>query len=327
LLDIVGMSRIDVHQHFWPQGFVELLARRARPPLVRRDGEGWCVRLDGEPDAPIPPSAHHPVLRAEALAHDRVDVALLCMSSPLGVEALPAEEARPLLDAWHDGVLALDGRFRHWGAIALDGAVPADVDAVLDRGALGLSLPAGALSGPERLGRIGPLLEALERRHAPLLVHPGPGLEDRLAGAAPVLGLQPWWPALAEYPAQLQAAWLAFAAAGRREHPGLRVVFAALAGCAPLHAERIAARGGPVRAVGDPLTFYDTSSYGPRAVDAMVRVTGVDVLVHGSDRPVAGAPADHGLGRAATAALRRINPARLLGGATVGPQRRLEAVA
>ena len=177
------MSRIDVHQHFWPQDFVELLARRARPPLLLRDGDGWCVRLDGEPDAPLPPAAHHPVLRAEALAHDRADVALLCMSSPLGVEALPAEEARPLLDSWHDGVRALDGRFGHWGAIALDGAVPADVDAVLDAGALGLSLPAGALSSPERLERAGPLLEALERRDAPLLVHPGPGLEDRLPGA------------------------------------------------------------------------------------------------------------------------------------------------
>jgi len=319
------MSRIDVHQHFWPEPFVEGLARRSRPPFVRRDGEGWCVRLNGEPDAPIAPSAHHPVLRAEALAHDRVDVALLCMSSPLGVEALPAEEARPLLDAWHDGVRELDARFGVWRAIALDGAGPADVDAVLDRGGVGLSLPAGALRTPERLERAGPLLEALERRDAPLLVHPGPGLEDRLGGSAPAPGTAPWWPALASYPAQLQAAWLAFAAAGRHAHPRLRVVFAALAGGAPLHAERIAARGGPAHAVGDPLTFYDTSSYGPRAVDATVRVTGVDVLVHGSDRPVVDGPADHRLGRAANAALRRANPARLLGPARTALRPALEA--
>jgi hypothetical protein len=32
------------------------------------------------------------------------------MSSPLGVEALPAEQARPLLDAWHEGVGELDAR-------------------------------------------------------------------------------------------------------------------------------------------------------------------------------------------------------------------------
>jgi hypothetical protein len=193
-------------------------------------------------------------LRAEALAHDRVDVALLCMSSPLGVEALPAEEARPLLDA---GTTACgpDGRFRHWGAIALDGAVPADVDAVLDRGALGLSLPAGALSGPERLGRIGPLLEALERRHAPLLVHPGPGLEDRLAGVAPVLGAA----ALVARPGRVPGP-TAGGLAGLRGRGPARASRSARrvrrpGGCAPLHAERIAARGGPVRRSAIPSPF------------------------------------------------------------------------
>ena len=36
----------------------------------------------------------------------------------------------------------------------------------------------------------------------------------------------------------------------------------------------------------DPLTFFDTSSYGPSAIDAMLRVVGVDRLLYGSDRPV-----------------------------------------
>ena len=57
-----------------------------------------------------------------------------------------------------------------------------------------------------------------------------------------------------------------------------------LAGGAPLHAERLAARGGP--GVQDPLSYYDVSSYGPRAIDAMVRVVGIEPLVYGTDRPV-----------------------------------------
>ena len=63
-----------------------------------------------------------------------------------------------------------------------------------------------------------------------------------------------------------------------------------LAGGAPLHAERLAVRGGPADAVHDELTFFDVSSYGPRTVDAMLRVVGADRLVHGSDRPVAEPP-------------------------------------
>jgi hypothetical protein len=94
-------------------------------------------------------------------------------------------------------------------------------------------------------------------------------------------------------------------------------VFAALAGGAPLHVERLAGRGGPARAAFDPLTFYDTSSYGPRAIEAVGGVVGLDQLVHGSDRPVLGAPSEHGLGAAGDHAITVANPARLLTDAPV----------
>jgi len=108
----------------------------------------------------------------------------------------------------------------------------------------------------------------------------------------------------------MQTAWHAFAVWGRPSHPRLRVCFAMLAGLAPLHRERLVARGG--RADSDPGVFLDTSSYGARAVDAVVREVGVDRLVHGSDRPVI--PASQlSLGYAVEVALRERNPARLLG--------------
>jgi len=57
--------------------------------------------------------------------------------------------------------------------------------------------------------------------------------------------------------------------------------------------------------------FLDISSYGTRAIDATVRILGVDILVNGSDRPYA-APIVPELGDAALAALGRSNPRRLL---------------
>jgi predicted TIM-barrel fold metal-dependent hydrolase len=84
----------------------------------------------------------------------------------------------------------------------------------------------------------------------------------------------------------MQAAWLTFATHGRRELPRLGVVFAMLAGGAPLQSERLATRGGPAINLRDPLTFYDTSSYGPAIVEVMARLLGPERLVHGSDRPV-----------------------------------------
>jgi len=88
---------------------------------------------------------------------------------------------------------------------------------------------------------------------------------------------------MTSYVAQMNAAWHAFVAFARPEHPRLRVVFALLAGGAPFHLERLAARGGPAERAHDPLLFYDTSSYGPRAIDTAARFVGVDQLVHGSD--------------------------------------------
>ena len=67
----------------------------------------------------------------------------------------------------------------------------------------------------------------------------------------------------------------------------------------------------PAGGVHDPLLYYDVSSYGPRALEAMLRVVGGQQLVYGSDRPVVEAivpPADTVLGHA----LLRVNPARLL---------------
>jgi predicted TIM-barrel fold metal-dependent hydrolase len=88
------------------------------------------------------------------------------------------------------------------------------------------------------------------------------------------------------YVAQMQAAWLTFTTAGRREHPHLRIVFALLAGGAPLLSERLSARGGPPIELRDPLTFYETSSYGATAIEAMAEIVGTSRLVYGSDRPV-----------------------------------------
>jgi hypothetical protein len=126
-----------------------------------------------------------------------------------------------------------------------------------------------------------------------------------------------WWAAVVPYVQQLHAAWFAFRAYGRPAYPRLRVCFTALAGLAPLHGERLAARGGTdplARGVVDSRLFVETSSYGNRAVESVVRVLGVDTLVFGSDRPYAQPHSDFGLGEAARHVIRVTNPARLLHG-------------
>ena len=305
------MLRTDVHQHLWSEPLVEALARRDRAPSVRRSGHVWHLELPGEAACTIDVVGDDPVRRGALVHLDGLDLAVLALSGPLGVESLPAEEAMPIIDAFHEGVDALPASFTSWRALPLRDATPADVDRALVPGSAGVCVPAGALASPAALERIGPLLEQLERRSAPLFVHPGP---DPWAPAARAESAPQWWPAMTSYVAGMHAAWHAFVARGRHAHPRLRVVFAMLAGGAPLHLERLAARGGPTGRALDRNLFYDTSSYGVRTIDAMVRVVGIDQLVHGSDRPVVSPPAPPGpLGEAAWEAMTRFNPARLLG--------------
>ena len=277
------IERVDVHQHLWPEPLLAALARRSRPPLLRRSAGRWVLRIAGEPEWPVDPRDHDPVRRASLVARDGLDRAVVALSSPLGIEALPAAEAEELLAAYHAGAATLGDRLSAWASAGLARPDPSALADRLDEGFVGLCLPAGALCDPEGAARCAPLLSTLEERGSPLLVHPGPAPWS--APPSTGQGSPGWWPALTSYVAQIHAAWLAFGAWVRPAHPRLRACFAMLAGLAPLHTERLASRGVE-RDADDPALFFDTSSYGPRAIAAVAAVVGRDRLVYGSDRPV-----------------------------------------
>jgi hypothetical protein len=307
------MARVDIHQHLWPERLIDELSRRDRPPFIRKAGARWKLRIEGEPEHLFDLSQHDADLRARQLGGEGIDRALISLSTPLGIEGLPADEAEPLLESYHAGVLELGEPFGAWASTRLRSPDPGRVDEGLDRGLVGLALPAGALASRDGLVRCRPLLSRLEARGAPLFIHPGPDpLEIRFDENQPTTD-PVWWPAMTSYIAQMNAAWHAFAAWGRLSHPNLRVVFAMLAGGAPLHHERYLARGGPSAPLSERQFFYDTSSYGKRGLDAIIRVVGIDQLVYGSDRPVVDPPPPTLLGEAAAEAMLRANPARALG--------------
>jgi predicted TIM-barrel fold metal-dependent hydrolase len=281
-------SRVDIHQHIWTPPLLEALARRERLPFVRRRDGIAVLHCAGEQPYVIDVAAEDADRRASLVHSDGLDLALIAPSSPIGLEALPRPEAQALIDAHLAGVAELGEEFAAWGPPALERPDPADVDALLARGCVGITIPAGALAGPAALEAIEPVLARTAALGALLFVHPGPGPGTGRGRRRPEASLTDplWWPAMTEYVAQMQAAWLTFVTLGRRRHPRLRVVFALLAGGAPLLAERLAARGGPPIDLQDPLTFYETSSYGSAAIEVLGRWVGIDQLVYGSDRPV-----------------------------------------
>jgi 6-methylsalicylate decarboxylase len=272
----------DVHQHLWPEAVLRVLELRASAPhAVWRAGR-WEISLEAEPAFRVDPRDHDPQLRAEALARQGVDRALVALSCPVGADSLLSA-----VSAWNEHGDMLPGELGWWAAVPH----PPTADRAelaregLAAGAAGVCLPAAEL---------------------------GPAGRSRTA-ADPA-----WWSPCTDYVAQQHAAWHGFHAALRAEFPRLRVIFAMLAGLAPLQAERTAARGGPERdaALHDDLCFYDTSSYGARAVGAMASVVGIGQLVHGTDRPVAAFgpdPVEQAFGEGFSDIVRRSSAARALG--------------
>jgi Amidohydrolase len=299
----------DVHQHLWPEPFVEALRARTRPPRLR----DWVLETEGEPAFICNPADHDAAARRRLDRDEGVDRAMVSLSSPLGIEWMLPEDGQRLLDAWHQGALALGDGFEVWAAASVRDPAPESVAAALDLGCVGLQVPADAMATPHGLDRIAVLLDVCERRDAPVLVHPGPATAPAKTDTADLPG---WWVPVVDYTTQMQSAWWAWHVEGRRLLPSLRICFVAGGGLAPLQHERLAARGGRVDGV-DQGVFVDTSSYGPQAVGALVRALGVDPVVLGSDRPYAG-PADLGLDAAATRAVGCDNPRRLLEG--TGPR-------
>lgn len=269
----------DLHQHLLGEPLLEALASRRSAPLTRREGSGWVLQVPGEPEHAVDPDAEDPARRAAHLEADGVDRAAVALSGVLGVEGLPGDEAQRLLAAHEEGLAALPSRFGRWASVSLVEPSPDAVESQLAAGAVGLTLPAGALATPAAVEAMAPLLEPLSRASRPLFVHPGPGF-------GPPVVTQAWWPALTRYVAEMNAAWHAFVAVGPEPLPEVRVVFALLAGLAPLHLERMAVRGGPAERALDRRFLYEVSSYGPRSIEAVGRVVGAGQLVFGSDRPV-----------------------------------------
>jgi predicted TIM-barrel fold metal-dependent hydrolase len=268
----------------WSDLLLSRLSARRTAPLVRRRNGLSVLHSAREQPYVIDLASETAEERAALVRRDGLDLALIAISSPIGIEALPHDSALELIDAYLEGVAALPREFAAWGPVALDGADASQVDRLLARGCVGVSVPAGAFVGPDRLARIGEVLERTAARGVPLFVHPGPTLGESGAGAS--FGEPLWWRALTDYVGQMQAAWLTFASFGRREHPDLVVIFAMLAGGAPLLSERLRSRGGPPIDLCDPLVFYETSSYGPAAIEMTARLVGEAQLVYGSDRPV-----------------------------------------
>jgi 6-methylsalicylate decarboxylase len=277
---------IDVHQHFWPEVPLSALSRRSTRPRLRNG----ALELAVEGTFPVDFRDHDLARRLELLDRTGIDVALVSLAPTMEVDG--HEE---LIDAFYTGMLDVS-------AESGERLRPLAYGECKD-GFAGACVSAASLAGG-----LEPLLGELEAAEQMLFVHPGP--PEALPAGAP-----PWWPALADYTAQMQAAYLAWLARDAARHPRLPVVFAILAGGAPIQLERFGSRN--IEIPPHPNVYFDIASYGQRALELCVAAYGVGQLVFGSDAPVLdpgpGLQTLAEFGDAVVESACSENPARLLG--------------
>jgi hypothetical protein len=288
------VTSTDIHQHLWPPSFFSALSARSQPPRLH----GRALELAGAPTWELDVGSHDLDTRLALMDRFELDRAVVSLQPTLGIDQLPADEALELTETWEAGILDLAGA-AGGRLLPLAAREPA-------AGFAGL-----CVSGAELLDldALAPRLDALKQSGGLLFVHPG-------AAATPA-GAPSWWTAIVDYTSEMQAAYIAWLATGAARWPDLDVVFAILAGGAPIQLERMAARGVDERDAMLPYIWFDTASYGRRALDLAMSTYGVEPMLFGSDMPVVDPmPAldvIRSFGEAVTDAVLSANPARLLG--------------
>ncbi len=244
------MTGVDFHQHVWPDGFRRELERRTEPPFLR--GRSLVVPQGGSFD--VDPDAYSPEARIADL--DRHGLGRAVVSLPPTLE--PTDELAAL---WNDEARTLSPRLI---PLAYAAALPGFAGAVLGAREL------------QWLDCAAPLLDQLERDGSILFVHPGAATPAR----------RDWETSGVAYTAQMVEAFAAWLGGGAERWPALRVVFALLGGGAPFQIERFVRRGLDPRAAFPENVWFETSSYGERALELALRTFGAGRLVFGSDAPV-----------------------------------------
>jgi len=255
------MAGYDIHQHLWPPPFVEALRRRSGPPCIRGDE---LVLAEGSYPADL--NAHELEARIALLDRAHLDVAVVSLQPTLGIQSLAGSERDELEQAWEEGILEL--------AAASGGRIRPLSPRLPRAGFAGASVGADAF---EDLDVAAPLLDAL-RGSGFLFVHP-------VAGSPPSADRR-WWAPVVDYTSQMQRAYFAWLAAGQARWPDVRVVFAILAGGAPVQLERLGCRAdAPVESAHENV-FLEISSYGRRAIGLCADAHGAEQILFGTDAPV-----------------------------------------
>jgi predicted TIM-barrel fold metal-dependent hydrolase len=171
---------VDMHFHWGPKGFADVLRQRSSKPMIRRGDDGADYFESNFSSTRLPGDFDDVNKRLAEMDKNGVQRAVLSMSPVTGIEALPLQDALPLARAYNDAVAATcaehPDRFSAFAILPVGNisAAVTEFERVMDMpGVIGAVLPGDGFLSKKRAERFAPLFEAANRRNAVFLVHYG----------------------------------------------------------------------------------------------------------------------------------------------------------
>ncbi len=293
---------IDMHAHWKPSEVADALRARTREPRIVRGTDGAEVlKAPRMADTALAEAFNEAVV--ELARMDRQDVAVSVLSvlgSFCWIEAQPVDEALPLCRKVNDGLAAIcarhPGRFAAFAALPLTdlAAAAAEFERVMGLpGMIGAQLPGNLFLTRENAEAARPLLAVAHRHKAVLFIHHGPRPGDAFPKFAGGTDNARRRNGTLDMQASLSSVMVTLCLTDLlADYPDATVVVHNLGGNIPYEVERMDHRclldtpdeELPSARFRRAATVYvDCNSFGPRAIEAAVRLYGAERIVCGTD--------------------------------------------
>ncbi len=292
---------IDMHAHWRPAEIADALRARTREPRIVRNQDGVEVLKSGRVgEEPLVKAFDDVDFHLARMDRQGVETSVLSLlGSFCWIEAQPPEVSGSLCRTVNDGLSAIcrkhPGRFAAFAALPLTDipAAAAELERALGLlGIIGAQVPGNYFLTRKDAEAMRPLLEVANRRHAVLFIHNGPrpgdaypkflGDTDNARRRNGTLDMQ----------ASLSSVMVTLCLSDiLADYPDTTVVVHNLGGNIPFEIERMDHRclldtpeeELPSSRFRKAKVYVDCNSFGPRAIEAGVRLYGADRIVCGTD--------------------------------------------
>jgi predicted TIM-barrel fold metal-dependent hydrolase len=293
---------IDMHAHWKPSEVADALRARTREPRIVRGTDGVEVlKAPRMADTPLAEAFNEAVVELTRMNQQDVSVSVLSLlGSFCWIEAQPVDVALPLCRKVNDGLAAIcaahPGRFAAFAALPLTdvAAAAAEFERVLGLpGMIGAQLPGNFFLTRDDAEAARSLLAIADRHKAVVFIHHGPRPGDAFPKVAGATDNARRRNGTLDMQASLSSVMVTLCLTDLlADYPDATIVVHNLGGNIPYEVERMdhrclldtpdeelpSARFHRAAAV-----YVDCNSFGPRAIEAAVRLYGAERIVCGTD--------------------------------------------